>query len=344
MARALDLEKHAKDIQKALSRSLQSGRLNFILGSGAGVPAIPVAGPIENEVGGLFAAGQDEAAWRRLYDFIAGIQGPTNRLITDDPDDGIARTLASYNRFLGILESILSERRTTLLPRQATLFTTNYDLFVEKSSVQYPALRLNDGFTRVPSLDNRMSFSSRNFFNVTYDTGNLYDYKVELPSINLIKLHGSLSWKKASEEIIFEVAAKPLLPADRTTAQVATFLEQYAVVLPQAVKFRTTLIDRTYYDLLRLYANELDRENTLLLAFGFSFGDEHITDITKRALKNPTLRLVIFAFDATAANSYVQKFSGHNNVEVLVPPTGGQIDFDKFNDTLRATYTQSEAP
>ena len=51
------------------------------------------------------------------------------------------------------------------------------------------------------------------------------------------------------------------------------FVDAYAVVLPQTKKFHTTLMDSTYYELLRIYANELDREGTLLVSFGFSFGD-----------------------------------------------------------------------
>ena len=35
--------------------------------------------------------------------------------------------------------------------------------------------------------------------------------------------------------------------------------------------FEQTILDQTYYDLLRIYTNELDKENTLLIAEGFSF-------------------------------------------------------------------------
>ena len=35
-------------------------------------------------------------------------------------------------------------------------------------------------------------------------------------------------------------------------------------------KFGETVLERYYYDLLRIYANELDRNNALLLVFGFS--------------------------------------------------------------------------
>ena len=336
MARILDLGGMSKEIRKALGRSFQSGHVNFLIGSGASFPAIPAAGQVEQEIADLFSAGDEEEARNRMYSFLAGIQEPTNRLIADERDEAHRQVLAYYRDWLGIIETILAERRTTLLPRQATIFTTNYDLFIEKASVSYPSLKLNDGFSRVPSLDNRMEYSSRNFFITTYNTGNLYDYKVEIPSINLVKLHGSLSWKKDSQEVVFRVRRKELLPAVRTPEQIREFIESYGVVLPQTTKFRTTLMDRTYYELLRIYANELDRENALLISFGFSFGDEHIRNITRRGLKNPTLRLVGFAFDEVARDAYAAAFDGYNNVEIIAPPAGEQIDFARFNQTLRA--------
>jgi len=341
MAQVLTLGEVRNDIHKSLARSFQSGNINFLVGSGASLPAIQAAGQIEQEIAEMLANGVEDEARMRMYEFLAGIQAPTNALINDEDNDTLKQTLKCYTEYLGIIEMILSERRTTLLPKQATIFTTNYDLLIEKASIGYPALKLNDGFTRVPSLDNRMEYSSRNFFNTTYNTGNLYSYKVEIPCINLIKLHGSLSWKKNGEEIVFSVSARDLLDEDRTAEQISDFIEDYAVVLPQATKFRTTLMDRTYYELLRIYANELDRENTLLVTFGFSFGDEHIRDITRRALKNPTLRLVAFAHSNGDKESFDEIFSGYNNVEIIAPEDGGTIDFNNFNDTLRGLLPKS---
>ena len=335
MAQVLTLGEVNNDIHKGLARSFQSGNVNFLVGSGASMPAIPAAGQIEQDIAALFEAGDEEQARSRMYEFLAGIQTPTNTLINDEDHGGLVQSLTYYADYIGIVEMILSERRTTLLPKQATIFTTNYDLLIEKASIRYPALKLNDGFTRVPSLDNRMEYSSRNFFNTTYNTGNLYSYKVEIPCINLIKLHGSLSWKKDGDEIVFSVSARDVLPNDRTADQIAAFIDDYAVVLPQTTKFRTTLMDRTYYELLRIYANELDRENTLLVTFGFSFGDEHIRDITRRALKNPTLRLVAFAHSNGDKESFEEIFSGHNNVVVIAPEDGETIGFENFNDALR---------
>ena len=44
--------------------------------------------------------------------------------------------------------------------------------------------------------------------------------------------------------------------------------------------------------MLRIYANSLELENSLLIVFGFSFSDEHVREVTVRALRNATLKVV----------------------------------------------------
>jgi hypothetical protein len=336
MAHVFDLAAQADDLSKILARSFQSGHVNFLIGSGASFPAIPSAGDVEKEIAKLFEAGDEEAAYLKLYDFLLTVQMPTNKLIAGIVDTNNDLTASYYSDYLSIVESILGERRTSLLPKQATIFTTNYDLFIEKASIPYSAMRLNDGFVRVPSLTGRSEYSSRTFFTTTSSAANLYNYKVDIPCINLIKIHGSLSWKKDGDDILFSVINTVPLPPTKTPAQVKEFVDKYAVVLPETRKFHTTLMDNPYYELLRIYANELDREGTLLVAFGFSFGDKHILDVTKRALKNPTLKLVIFAFEDKDRDAFLKAFDGYNNVDIITPGTHLRTDFPRFNDTLRS--------
>jgi SIR2-like domain len=336
MARVFEAETAAEEIRKNLARSFPSSNVNFLIGSGASYPAIPTAGAVEAEIASLFEAGDKDAAYLKLYAFLSTIQAPTNSLIAGATDAKIAETVGNYREYLGILEAVLSERRTSLLPKQATIFTTNYDLFIEQAAVPYSAMRLNDGFARVPCLTGRAEFSSRTFFTTTSTTGNLYNYKVDIPSINLIKLHGSLSWKRDGDSILFSVMHNPLLSTGKSAAEVRTFVEAYAVVLPETRKFQTTLMDGTYYELLRIYNNELDREGTLLVAFGFSFADSHILAITKRALKNPTLKLVTFAFSDKDREMLIKLFDGCNNVDIVSPGPGENLDFPRFNGLLRS--------
>ena len=78
--------------------------------------------------------------------------------------------------------------------------------------------------------------------------------------------------------------------------------------------------------LLRLYANSLEKENSLLFILGFSFADEHIRDITLRAANsNPTLQIIVFAFDDSAKRAIEAELridegsSKNNNIKVISP-------------------------
>ena len=71
--------------------------------------------------------------------------------------------------------------------------------------------------------------------------------------------------------------------------------------------------------------SNLEKENTLLFVAGFSFADEHIADITRRAANtNPTLHVVVFAFndeegEKISANLKVSGSCLNNNITVLTP-------------------------
>lgn len=338
MANIIKTNEDKVKFRETITRLFQSGNINFILGSGASYPAISVAGNVENEIQTALEEDKTDEAERKIYDLLKGVKIP----FTGKENDNIKTTVKNYQDFIGKVESILIERKSSLIPKQANIFTTNYDLFLEKASEFYPAIVFSDGFVRTPNIRAEYEFSSRNFFNATYNKGNLYNYKVEVPTINFIKIHGSLSWKKeedilgAGEDKILFNAISNLPKANATTdEQKKEFNEQFAVVLPRKDKFRETIMDRTYYDLLRIYANELDKENTLLVAFGFSFQDEHIRDITIRALKNPTLRLVVFAYDNSAEKSLTELFKGYSNVDIYTAAgKGAKIDYAAFIKAL----------
>ena len=94
------------------------------------------------------------------------------------------------------------------------------------------------------------------------------------------------------------------------------------------------MLDRIYYGLLRIYANELDKENTLLIAEGFSFEDEHILDITQRGLKNPALTLIIFCWKEANVRGYEERFEQYRNVKIVYNGTE-DLDFAELNKILQ---------
>ena len=97
------------------------------------------------------------------------------------------------------------------------------------------------------------------------------------------------------------------------------------MISPTTEKFRTSVLAYHFYELMRMYSNALGRENSLLFVMGFSFADEHIAQITKRAADtNPTLQVVIFAYDDNEEEAYMQRLGttngcSNNNILILTP-------------------------
>ncbi len=71
---------------------------------------------------------------------------------------------------------------------------------------------LATGFDRVPSPDGVLEYSAGRFFLATYAAGTLYDYRVELPTINLVKLHGCLSRANPRDRLWVPEILAPELP------------------------------------------------------------------------------------------------------------------------------------
>jgi hypothetical protein len=335
MARVFEIEDSTNiPVLKDLTWSFQSGHINFLLGAGASYSAIPLAGNVEAEIDDLLRKGDEDGAKHLIYSLLYSIQSPSNNLIHGSADAACTATFGCYKDLLRTIERILSCRRTSLLPRQATIFTTNYDIFLDLAANACEAAIVANGFARNVISEEPTEYSPRRFFLATYDTGNLFDYRVELPALNIVKLHGCLTWKRAADRIIMCQASRKLPTGSPKLATIKRFLDSYAVVLPTSGKFNTTVLDRTYYELLRLYANALDKENSLLIAFGFSFRDEHILHITLRALKNPTLRLAVVAYDSASRNALETTFASNDNVIVIAARHPETIDFPCFNALL----------
>ena len=120
--------------------------------------------------------------------------------------------------------------------------------------------------------------------------------------------------------------------------QYVSFLTEYdklIMVNPTKHKFQETVMDMHFYELMRLYSNSLEKENSILFVTGFSFADEHIANLTMRAANsNPTLQIVIFAFNAKEVDSFKSNLKiggGALNSNVLILTTKDVMDANKDN-------------
>jgi hypothetical protein len=338
MAQIIEIEGGEESASAFLEPYIQSGSLNFLIGSGASFPAIKTAGDIEADINTLLKEGKDDAANNKCLEFIEAVDEVHAKITATPQANDIKKVIDAYTRFAALVDNILFARKNLLLPRQATVFTTNYDMFIEHAASLLPGVILNDGFDRSSSLSSAFGFAPERYFDRTYRSGPVYGHHTEIPTINLVKLHGSLSWRRREENVVFDATAIAKLTAAQKAdpAQVKACLQQHFLILPNFQKFHATLIERVYYDLLRLFSKAMDQENAVLISFGFSFADEHILDITRRALRNPTSHLIVFSYDKASSTAYQAKFSKHRNVTVLAPKKGVVTDFTRLNDVLAA--------
>ncbi|MDO4802013.1 MAG: SIR2 family protein [Prevotellaceae bacterium] len=284
-----------------------------------------------------------------------------NHLISDF-DVNYTEKKNRYKNFLAAWNGIMNKRNSRIHNKQVNLFTTNVDLMFEHSSTGM-GIELNDGFQgSVEQLYDESNFmksvnkTSLHFqyvseipvFNLMKvhgsinwgQTGNtgiknntLWYWLIEeaikaIPSDKFIDIHHILPDGTQKEKTYEELVAEARALAIVDTTIYDDFLKYYKsliIVNPTKHKFEETVMDFHFYELMRMYANALEKENTLLFAAGFSFADEHIASITKRAADvNPTLQIIVFAFNDAEEDSFKKRLGlmpacVNNNISILTP-------------------------
>lgn len=114
--------------------------------------------------------------------------------------------------------------------------------------------------------------------------------------------------------------------------------QQLVMVNPRKTKFQETVLDLHFYELMRLYSNALERTSTCLMVAGFSFADEHIAQITLRAAaSNPTLLIIVFAYNEEAKSSIQANLETgtNNNILILSPSDYVKAQDEKMQQDLK---------
>ena len=366
---------------------IQDSNINFLFGSGMSAGYLEILGNIENLLTELDKKVFDDQKQKDLIRasilnkyFEGVIQKNIDILDESTRNPDLNSTLNSYKNFFKTINQLILLRRNKLLSKQVNIYTTNIDIFLEKS-LEFTRLEFNDGFGK----GFKPKYDLSNFKKSIFQKSLHFDNSSEIPVFNILKIHGSLTWKYEKENIYFDstleqtkmvkitsksdlievvtedsksnkkddleslIAKIPASTIDET--KFASFLEEYdklSIVNPTKGKFQQTVLDQKYYDLLRIYANELERENTLLFVMGFSFTDEHIRDLTIRvANSNPTLMIYIFARSSNSKNKLEKILDIENNVKnkniVIVSPTQSEQDDKSFEDDFSYDFDNINA-
>lgn len=197
----------------------------------------------------------------------------------------------NYNFFISEIVNLMHRMNSRQNPKNINIFTTNYDLFIEGALDKVSKTEtfvINDGargyFKRI--------LDSSNFNRTVSYRGPSNNYVDEIPSVSLIKPHGSVNWEKTTDEEIeikTEVVGTPV------------------IVKPDGREPRVTFEQNYFHDMLRIFQTELDKPQSVLFVIGFSFQDEHIVKMMQRALRNKELNVYIFCYSNNNTKDGIRK-------------------------------------
>jgi SIR2-like domain len=182
--------------------------------------------------------------------------------------------------------SRLVRGRRSNLPRPK-VFTTNYDLVIERSLDQlgYPYL---DGFSG--TVDRRLNLAYYGLdFHRVQDQSNKVLARAE-NTLYLHKIHGSLNWQAVQRrDPISQIETLEVVQIGSSEAGKAGSV----LIYPTAAKEGDTL-SYPYADLLRLLSNSLQDADTAVICVGYGFWDAHINRILLGAMAmNPAINLLV---------------------------------------------------
>ncbi|EMF48765.1 SIR2 family protein [Streptococcus parauberis] len=304
-----------------LKKLVITKQLNFLIGSGASFPAIPLMGN--------FSDTNDKSSFEQLKEKVIDV---SLNLLNDQYSDQILDTLQSYQDFIECLINLMNMSNSRQIPRNINIFTTNYDLFIEKSMdniMQNSRVIFNDGAS---GYFNRI-LNSSNYNRVVSYKGINDNYIDEIPSISLLKPHGSVNWTKYKENIIVHPNVN--------------LSENMIVVQPDSKEEKNTFLNNHFHEILRSFQIELDKPQSVLIVIGFSFQDKHIAKMVRRALQNSELLIYIFAYSNDDKKKLLKNISltdVRTNLKIITPKDSGDIPItlNRLTDFISGKYEEEE--
>ncbi|MGE5340954.1 MAG: SIR2 family protein [Candidatus Omnitrophota bacterium] len=175
------------------------------------------------------------------------------------------------------------------------IFTTNYDRFIE-AGAEVAGMHLLDRFVGTLSPIFR---SSRLDLDLHYNPPGIRGEPRYLEGVaRFTKLHGSLDWMRYGRNIrriALPFGSESIEPYITVPGE-ENVSPMKLMIYPNAAKDRETA-SYPYVELFRDFAAAICRPNHTLIAFGYSFGDEHINRIIEDMLTIPSTHLVVISYN-----------------------------------------------
>lgn len=195
-----------------LRKTLESTNINFLLGAGCSMPAFRTLGNLEELRVELdeqkYSLGENREVIYRLIKaeidrrFFMGSIYRNVEYVTDRKEGSekdIRRTRAAYKEFCTEAIQTVANRESVDKPKQVTFFTSNYDLCMDLA-LDEAGIPTNSAYLgRFSRVVTQQTFGNRVFSN-----GIGLGYRTEIPSANLVKIHGCASWRDDGDQLTID--------------------------------------------------------------------------------------------------------------------------------------------
>jgi SIR2-like domain len=255
---------------------------------------------IANGLRVLLQSDDNPKHWKDLKDGLEALSVDINSAIKElvvgilESEHGIIKSTKESEEALTLLISFLMSFASRTGTRDRLhIFTTNYDRLIEFGS-ELAGIRLIDRFVGALSPIFR---SSRLDIDYHYNPPGIRGEPRYLEGVaRFTKLHGSLDWINDDHQV-----RRIALPFGTNT------LDSYfpkgidnVLVYPNDAKDRETT-DYPYVELHRDFAASLCRPNSVLVTYGYSFGDDHINRVIRDMLTIPSTHLIMINYGDTGS-------------------------------------------
>jgi len=310
---------------KEFKEILQSGHINLLMGSGCSMNYLDTLNDIEDRMNDESTR---ESSQKDYYKLIRRSKSILDESLESDSDKKIelSETKHNYDTFLRFWMESLSRRSFHIVNKQVNIFTTNFDMFIEDSCERLEA-SYNDGFLgQINPI-----FNVANFNRIEKYKSLQFDNTSDIPLFNIIKLHGSFSWKEVDEKICYSSGDHIIDDLDtKTWTDFENGYKKIAVINPNAEKHFETVLDINYASMLRKFTLELEKENSVLIVVWFSMADKHIRNLLYGVMKsNPTLIVIYFSY-----SQYDELNDKHNEAKnpnlYIISPIVNREKFEKI--------------
>ena len=225
-----------------LRKTLESTNINFLLGAGCSMPAFRTLGNLEDLRDELedkrASLGESGDVIYRLIKaeidrrFFMGSIYRNVEYVNDgkkDSEDDIQRTRAAYEGFCTEAIQTVANRESVDKPKQVTFFTSNYDLCMDLA-LDEAGIPTNSAY--LGRFARRVTLQT--FGNRVFSNGIGLGYRTEIPSANLVKIHGCASWCNDGDKLTIDDSYQILEEIKTLFNAISRFGEHEPTITPNA--------------------------------------------------------------------------------------------------------------